>query len=88
MNKEKQINLEENKVYKKKSRELASGNSKNIISDEAIIQLENEQNLTNTQNDALLNEIEKLAGEKDSVIKEKLKKLLSTVKNLDYMMMR
>lgn len=74
MNKEKQINLEENKVYKKKSRELASGNSKNIISDEAIIQLENEQNLTNTQNDALLNEIEKLAGEKDSVIKEKLKK--------------
>ena len=74
MNKVKQINLEENKVYKKKSRELASGNSKNIISDEAIIQLENEQNLTNTQNDALLNEIEKLAGEKDSVIKEKLKK--------------
>lgn len=74
MNKVKQINLEENKVYKKKSRELASGKSDDITSSEAIIQMENEQNLTNTQNDALLNEIEKLASEKDLVIKEKLKK--------------
>ncbi|MFD2909385.1 LysM peptidoglycan-binding domain-containing protein [Flavobacterium ardleyense] len=74
MNKVKQINLEENKVYKKKSRELATGKSNSTISSEDISEMEKDQNLTNTQNDALISEIEKLASEKDSVIKEKVKR--------------
>lgn len=74
MNKVKQINLEESKVYKKKSRELASADSKNRISSEDISKMESEQDLTNNQNDALLNELEKLTNEKDLVIKEKVKR--------------
>ncbi|GEM_PF-471276 len=74
MNKVKQINLEENKIYKKKSRALASGNYKNLTSKEAIEQLEIDEKNTNLQNDALINELEKLATEKDLAIKEKLQK--------------
>ncbi len=74
MNKVKQINLEESKVYKKKARELASEDSKNKISSEDISKMESEQDLTNSQNDALLNEFEKLSNEKDLVIKEKVKR--------------
>lgn len=74
MNKVKQINLEESKVYKKKARELAAEDSKNRITSEDISKMESDQDLTNNQNDALLNELEKLSNEKDLVIKEKVKR--------------
>lgn len=74
MNKVKQINLEENKIYKAKSRDLASGKVKKADTADLLNELEAEQDMVNSQNDALINEIEKLAVEKDLVIKEKLRK--------------
>ena len=74
MNKVKQINLEENKIYKKKSRDLAvkKTNQKPDVDD--LTSMENEQNIAIKQNEDLLNELEKLTSEKENVLKEKLQK--------------
>lgn len=74
MNKVRQINLEENKIYKKKTRELASKTSDKNAKIENIVDLENEQNSVNKLNDMLLSEVEKLSTEKEVALKDKLRK--------------
>lgn len=74
MNKVRQINLEENKIYKKKTRELATKSADNNTIRNNIIDLENEQNNVDKQNEMLLSEVEKLSTEKEVALKDKLRK--------------
>ncbi len=74
MNKVKQINLEENKIYKKKSRELSAKNYDPKAASDELNTLENEQKLVDKQNEELLTELDKLFSEKENVLKEKMQK--------------
>ncbi len=74
MNKVRQINLDENKAYKRKSRELLTKNQIEKEKFDDFDSLEKEYDLADKKNENLLVELDKLSLEKESAIKDKLKK--------------